>query len=352
MAGAGQEQLNGDITWLIDHANMDSFYGGGVNGEKEVTGNIYVEINNSTVGTYCGGPKFGNMHSEKKVTTKAEGTTFTKFFGAGYGGTSYNKSWTKDETSAPDYSWDSWVNSGYTRDYSSTNKGIATEYEYELIPLSGGQSGNNVGRFYIKWASLSMAQTKNVETTLTDCDITESFYGGGNLGRVDGTITSTLKGCHVGKDVFGGGFSATAPTIMVFNKGAKMNPNPSYNATVGIINDGKYPEGDENVVEYTWSGDEGSTSTPFTDTADGKHYIYTDQNLDILGEVDGIIRLTIEDSDKRNSQISGSVYGGGDMSKSLRDVIVTLRGSTSVGKDVFGGGNKASVAGNTKVNIE
>ena len=84
VAGAGQEQLKGDVTWLIDHANIDNFYGGGINGEKPVTGNIYVEINNSNVGTYCGGPKFGNMGEGKTVKTKADHTKFGDFFCAGY----------------------------------------------------------------------------------------------------------------------------------------------------------------------------------------------------------------------------------------------------------------------------
>ena len=353
VAGAGQEKIKGDVTWLIDHADIENFYGGGINGENEITGNIFVEINNSNVGTYCGGPKFGNMHDNMTVTTNAKGSTFTKFFGAGYGGTSYNRIHTQDASNAMDYSWDSWVTSDYPRNYSAEKKGIATEYEYEFIPLSGGESGAkagfNVGRFYNKWASLSKAQTKNVITTLTDCNITTSFFGGGNLGRVDGTITTILKGCHVGEDVFGGGFSATAPKVKVFKLGAKMSPIPSYNATVGILNQGKYPTGDD-VVEYTWAN-VGSSGSPFTDT-DGKHYIWTDQDLDALGEVVGAISLTIEDSDIRRSEISGSVYGGGDASKSLNDTTVFLKGNTSIGGNVFGGGNMAPVSGSATVNIE
>ena len=50
MAGAGQEQLKGDVTWLIDHADITNFYGGGINDQKPVLGHIYVEINNSQVG--------------------------------------------------------------------------------------------------------------------------------------------------------------------------------------------------------------------------------------------------------------------------------------------------------------
>ena len=50
-------------------------------------GSIDVVIDNSTVGKYCGGPKFGDMVSGKTVTTSATNTVFTQYFGAGNGGT-------------------------------------------------------------------------------------------------------------------------------------------------------------------------------------------------------------------------------------------------------------------------
>lgn len=57
MAGAGYEQVKGDVTFKIDHSIIKEFYGGGINGSKPVTGDIDVTINNSLVGKYCGGPK-------------------------------------------------------------------------------------------------------------------------------------------------------------------------------------------------------------------------------------------------------------------------------------------------------
>ena len=49
-------------------ADIKDFYGGGINDEKPITGNIIVDIFNSHVTTYCGGPKFGDM--QKKGTTR------------------------------------------------------------------------------------------------------------------------------------------------------------------------------------------------------------------------------------------------------------------------------------------
>ena len=333
MAGAGQEQLKGDVTWLIDHADITNFYGGGINGQKPVTGNIYVEINNSQVELYCGGPKFGNMQANMKVTTKAKGSTFGNFYGAGYGGTSYFRDMTQDATGGND--WDTWVGD-YTRKYVA-GKGISTEYECEFIPYSGGQSGqaDYVGRFYVLYASLSLAETKDVESTLEDCHITGSFYGGGKLGRVDGDIISTLKNCTVGANVFGAGFSASVEKVKVVPLGTNMKENPSYNEKVGVFTEGIYPDG----VEYTWThATSVSEGSEFDDT---NKYIYTTVDLNTLGVVTGDVKLNIE-----GSTVNGNVYGGGEESNVEGDTEVKMTNGT-IGTsglsdvdhgNVFGGG--------------
>jgi len=355
-AGAGQEQLKGDVTWLIDHADITNFYGGGINGQKEVTGNIYIEINNSNVGTFCGGPKFGNMHDDKTVTTKATNSHFTDFFGAGFGGTSYYKDMTRDKTG--ENAWNTWVDSDYKRNYVS-GKGTATNYEYEFIPYSGGQSGQAlyVGRIYINYASLSLAETKNVESTLDGCTITGSFYGGGKLGRVDGSVTSTLKDCTVNGNVFGAGFSASVEKVEVLPLNTHMNPLPLYNTSVGVFSEGIIPAGEE----YTWTNGNPATSA----FGDGNK-IYTSIDLNTLGTVTGAVTLTLTGSTTVGTleggvlkSGTGNVYGGGDASKvdntttpSDASTTVYLKGDTQVYGNVFGGGNQGNVSGSTQVNIE
>ena len=365
MAGAGQEQIDGNVTWRIDHADITNFFGGGINAKKEITGNIDIKINDSKVALYCGGPKFGNMHDDKTVTTVAKNTTFTEFYGAGYGGTSYYRHNTKDLSNAQDYSWDSWAND-YTMGEFVSGRGIATNFEYEFIPYSGGAGTNNVGRFYVNYASLSLAETKNVVNTLTECTIENDFYGGGNLGRVDGTITSTLTDCTVKGSVYGGGYSASAPKVKVFDTGSKFSKVPSYNANVGIFNEGTYPN--KATVEYTWQRHDSKEELEVvTDSENNTHYyIYhkddpNDSDLDKLGEVTGVITLTIDGTDGKGTTIGtegdasgekGNVFGGGNMSKSLNNASVTLKGKTTVLGNVFGGGNKAAVEGSATVNIE
>ena len=354
MAGAGQEQLKGDVTWLIDHADITNFYGGGINDQKPVLGHIYVEINNSNVGLYCGGPKFGNMQDNMKVITKAKGSTFGNFYGAGYGGTSYFRHMSRDKTGEKD--WDTW-NADYTRKYVA-GKGISTEYECEFIPYSGGQSGqpDYVGRFYVLYASLSLAKTKNVESTLEDCHITGSFYGGGKLGSVDGNIKSTLTNCTVDENVFGAGFSASVEKVNVVPQGTMMKTNPAYNESVGVFTDGEYPDG----VEYTWTHAASvSAGNEFDDT---NHLIYTTTDLTDLGIVTGNVTLIINGDSKIGTDgdaTKGNVYGGGDQSSvnntanpAAAYTTVTLQGNTQVLGNVFGGGNRGLVSGTATVNIE
>ena len=48
----------------------------------------------------------------------------------------------------------------------------------------------------------------------------------------------------------------------------------------------------------------------------------------------------------------GSVYGGGNESKSLNNTTVTLKGDAIIYGNVFGGGNEADVSGTATVNID
>ena len=86
VAGAGQEQIDGNINWFVNHADIDDFFGGGINENKPILGNITNIISNSHIDQFCGGPKFGNMNTEKTVSTTANSSTFGSYYGAGYGG--------------------------------------------------------------------------------------------------------------------------------------------------------------------------------------------------------------------------------------------------------------------------
>ncbi len=359
LAGSGQEQIQGNVTWKIDRADIENFYGGGINAAKPITGNVNVDIRNSYVDVYCGGPKFGDMATGKAVTTNADGCTFGTYFGAGYGGTSYNRVRTRNEVNQPNYPFNDWAND-YGRNYNSGNGGISTNYEYELFAYSGFGDNNNVGRFYVNYASLSLAITKDVKSTLTGCTIENNFYGGGNLGKVEGNVTSTLTDCEVKGNAFGAGFSAAAPTVDVMPKQGYTTV-PNYNGEIGAYTIGVPPAS----TTYTWSN-KGTNANPFTEDSEG-NWIHTDADLTSLGTVGGKVTLNIEGStlvegyafneSGTPTDQTGGVFGGGDASAALGDTEVNISatsqkaGSSYNTYNVFGGGNVASVGGSTAVNV-
>ena len=364
VAAAYKEGIWGDVTWRINHALIDEFYGGGVMSQadgdtyKIVKGSIDVVIDNSTVGKYCGGPKFGDMVSGKTVTTSATGTTFTQYFGAGNGGTNYVQYKSTDETGVPVSDWSGTINSNYhPNQYKSAAQGYEADYDIEVINSSTGDTpGKVVNRSYYYSAQFATTNTGSVTSTLTNCTIEENFYGGGFLGGVTGNVTSTLDNCTVNGSVFGAGYSASAGTVSISNK--DKTP-PEANVYTGMIK----PQTDGTSTTYYWTHSSGSTGSPITAaTATDPAYFYTEIPLDNLGAVSGTVTLTIKGNSKVGTvgdSNTGHVYGGGDQSEvrnsttpANASTIVNIEGNTEVLGNVYGGGNQGFVSGSTTVNIE
>ena len=325
-AGASLEQINGNVRWQIYNADIDNFFGGGINDAKPVLGNITTDIFNSNVTLFCGGPKFGNMQGTKTVTTYAEGCTFGKYFGAGYGGTSLSKKKYYDTTTTD---WDTWAGK-YVEDrgkyfdgkttpapgkaeYGKKGVGVATDLDYEFFVWSSGATG---GRFYVKFASFSLAQCNDVSSTLKKCTVETNFYGGGNLGKVVGTATSELEDCIVKGNVYGAGYSASLPTVEVRDAGFTKNPN--YNSASGMFE----PATLSGTTTFTWQ----NAAAAGKSLENGKygsdldnHILYTDVTLENLGEV--------------------------------KATNLTIKGTTTVGESVYGGGEESGVGGNTSVTV-
>ena len=349
VAGASQEGIKGNVHWQIYNADIDQFFGGGINEARPIQGTVTTDIYNSHVTLFCGGPKFGNMTTGKTVTTNAEGCTFGNYFGAGYGGNSYsrkkyydnsgNQNWTTLQNyyvnDKGEYYNGTSTGSSQTsgKDYGKKGPGVATDFDYEFFVWSSGTTG---ARLFVKFVSFSLAQCDNVSSTLKKCTINENFYGGGSLGKVSGTATSELEDCTVMGNAFGAGYSATLPTIPVRIGGFTTNPN--YNQNSGMFEPGIYT----GTTEYTWKQ---VTSYPAEGGAgfDGTQVITT-QNLDKtnLGSV-GNVQLTI----KGTTEVKGSVYGGGEESVVTGNTVVNIEGGT-IGTGGFGGADYGNVYGGGK----
>lgn len=375
LAGAAQEQLgstnsasNGNIHWQIYEADITDFYGGGINDAKPVQGSIATDIFNSHVGTFCGGPKFGNMASDKAVTTTAVGCTFDKFFGAGFGGNSYSRKKYKDETS---YNWNTYQNFyindkgkyydgrttglGSNAQYGYKGPGVAVDFDYEYFVWTSGQVG---ARIFVDFVSFSLAECNNVTSTLTGCTVNENFYGGGSLGKVDGTATSVLEDCTVKGDVFGAGYSASLPTIEVRRGG--FSTNPSFNSNAGMFEPGVFTATDtrhwKHVESFPGNGNSGGiVADSVITTAD-----ISKSNLGSVGAASVTLQGTttvgtLLDAGTANERLApgtGNVFGGGQESTVSGNTTVILKGSAHVLGNVYGGGDVGPVGGNSEVRLQ
>ena len=364
-AGASLEQIDGNVRWQIYNADIDNFFGGGINDAKPIKGDITTDIYNSHVTLFCGGPKFGNMQTGKNVTTNAEGCIFGKYFGAGYGGTSlakkkyYDKDGSQNWTTLQGYyttdrgkyfngsSTGSSQTSG--KDYGKKGPGVATDFDYEFFVWTSGTTG---ARLYVKFAAFSLAQCNDVSSTLKKCTVNENFYGGGNLGKVVGTATSVLEDCTVKGSVYGAGYSASLPTVEVRDGGFTQNPN--FNQQSGMFEPGIF----SGTTTFTWKN-AAEAGVTLKDKESGSdltnHILYTNTELTGLGEVAKAV-LTINGT----TTVAESVYGGGEESGVGGDTEVTVNGGfigaeggTSYGYrygNVYGGGKgKIDNAGNLVV---
>lgn len=364
-AGAYQEAIDGDVIIKLDHMLVDEFYGGGVNDKNPITGNINVTINNSQVGTYCGGPKFGNMQKviedgqtkTKTITTYAENTTFGQFFGAGYGGTSLFRGSNADAGRDP-YPTD-WLNTYFIsrkgKYYDGSQQlegrfnpnGILVGYETEFFSYAGGGSRNS--RFYTDYASLSVAEVGDVTSTLKGCTVLGDLYGGGNLGKAVGNLTTTLEDCTVKGNVYAAGFSAAVPTCEVMK--TDTPEYSTYNTNTGIFTPAMYPEPET----YTWAQATKALEHGEKYIDETKKEIYTYAvDLSDLGTVRGQTTIVIKGDRSvigdAEAGTGGSVFGGGNASKVIGNTHVYIQGGTINGS-VFGAGNQAEVTGKTEVVI-
>ena len=315
------------------------------------------------------------MNSGKVVVTNAEKCTFRTFFGAGYGGNSYNRRYPTNYYNAYNYEWNNWLTGVASYDYSYSGNGpnefggVETRIDYQFIPKS--DNDKNVARLFIDYVSFSLATTHNVTSILDDCTITTSklgrldlfeqclgnFYGGGSLGKVTGDVKSILTNCTVEGNVFGAGYSATLPKVNVMVN--RFQREPSYDENTGAYTEAILPA----TTSYEWvhANTVNSTETAIN-TSTHKLFTEVDLSPSNLGSVSGAVTLTI----KGNSTIgtagnnnTGNVYGGGDQSyvnntttPTAASTTVNLKGNTQVLGNVFGGGNRGLVSGTATVNIE
>ena len=342
--GAYMAPVNGNVKAEIHHAIIDEFYGGGANANKPVSGNIDVTVNHSLVDNYTGGPMVGDMNIGTHVTTAAEGTTFGNYYGGGYGGTSLARKTVYDGIHKVEVSISdnlpypaSFANYVGRRLKYDNQYGVATDYGFEYFFAAGGD-GNLISRFFVDYATLSLATVRSVTNNLTNCLVKSDFYGGGRQGYVDGNVTSVLNNTNVNGNAFGAGY-----TGKMINADVATETQPQYSTylfDLGVIT----PFGKTEYETFTWQ----KVTDMNVPASNSAKKLYTTTDMSLMGKVKGDVSITITGS----SVIGGNLFGGGNQADVLGKTSVIMPSAESViNGTVYGGGNESNIEGSTDVKI-
>ena len=336
---AYQSSINGNVTIQADHILCDNFYGGGANDaiSGQISGNIDITVNNSYIKTFCGGPKFGSMNSNTRVRVTDTATVFDHYYGGGYGGTALLLALMQENSPVFDGNTDVTFGLPWTH-YTGerlvcNNNAITVGYRLQFFIYAGGAHKGVMG-FSNYRASLSLATTDSVSSTLVDCTVNYDYYGGGCRGMVTRGTHSYLEGCIIGGSAFGGGYTSAATTCDVYP--ATQPTYSVFKSQYGLFT--KF--GTVTPETYSWQ----HRNTCGVDQTN--KILYTTQDMTQMGRVTANTFITVKDT-----EVGGHLFGGGNSSTVGRNTTVNVFGSSYIHNNVYGGGNQADVGGNTKVTI-
>ena len=220
------------------------------------------------------------------------------------------------------------------------------------IAISGGIIGddgtNSDGNIFgaargdVNTTQTGVALVKTTDVTISgNADVKGNVYGGGEIGDVQGNAAVAVQGGSIAKNVFGGGkgdgglFDCSKAMVGINNEGAGANPGTGgnenkgtkvtiSNGTIGTLNNGTLVENTGNV----YGGGE-------------------------IGRVEWNTQVEIGVGDGEGTfepYIYGNVFGAGKGLKThgysalvRGNSTVTVQGDAKIGKDVYGGGEIATV---------
>ena len=389
---------------------LGSVFGGGAGVETHgysalVRGNTTVTLEgNAGVGhnVYGGGEiasvgKYGldghNMPSILKgggycyVTVQGHATIGASVFGAGEGVTPHFDNTNADRSKrsrrmsvhntsdfpegkkypASGYTWE------YYEDYPQNYSG--TKFVWDYLPNEDTYST------YLETLALATHPEVTIDGNTT---VSESVFGGGELGLTKGSVVVNIQGGTITKDVYGGGSLANTNTTTKadLNDDGELEdvtPTTTVNLLGGTINRNVYGGGLGRLASATVDAVEAKVygdvsvklnepSTPEDETSYGdcevKGTIFGCNNLNGSPQNDVTVHIwktvtksggSVQTKPEKNTKTYelNAVYGGGNLAtyypddatareKAKANVIIDGCGLTSI-KTVYGGGNAASV---------
>ena len=310
----------------------DTVYGGGNQGE--VTGTTYVVVDNGTItNNIFGGGKAANVGSSTIIVQNS--STSDYIYGGGDQGEVINNTKVTIDNSTVSSNIYAGGN-GSTVVVGSTTPG-QVQGNTELIirnnsEISGSVFGGGRG--------ITANVEGNTDVTITNSNIGEELYGGGDNGSVQGLTDVELDSSTVTGSAYAGGKGVTAT----------VGGNTNFEITNGTIGIDVYGGGNNGIVT-------GNTEVRLTNTSiTGSAYAAGNgENAVVRGNTHIIAEGT--------TNIGESIYGGGNAAATgtqwTLDNSSTWTGITSrvdisgatIGENAYGGANSSVIYGDTVVNI-
>lgn len=373
-----------------------TLYGGGKSSYATVSGDVTINLKNSTVKNIYGGPEYGDVLGN--TTLNIYNTTINgNLYGGGYGATSSNTtrltgegSATKETIAAVLNTVDHCSSDGMTC-YNSAGtslpniKKINNQYRYYFTSSTADKYVSNdtknllgfynsdknfiLTRFYLGGgieltsithypyhiiSSLSAATVNDLNISVEKCTINGDVYGGGNRGSVNGNINFKIKNTTITGRVYGGGYTVTDNLVNIYHRQYSF-----YNKPYTYFNSG-------NVLAYqSESGNYfvGTTAQGGVNRYDSfkwKDYNYLLTNSSSWTSEDKSNYESIWGSGKASSAevINGIDYVNKVVYSATANKMGTVYGNstitidnTKVAKNVYGGGYAGISEGNSTINI-
>ena len=370
--GAAQCALDGDIRLDIYNCKtIENVYGGGRDYTATTTGNITVNLINSTLsGDLFGGGYNGNLVGDVTINISQNSQVCGNVYGSGTGSTQTITvpigRTISSRANDPNAWWiqntyvDGWfiAPSGYPT-YRPDTGYFLTGVLRRLTWTSLGNANNQLTFYDDEYLTyLSTATVQNVNIRISDSEIGKAqgskgnVYGGGSLAKVLGNIDIQITNTTIHGNVYGGGDGVTEAQPVQLYDPLTTYTAPSYSATyepgsvptsVKLID--QRPKYNDNSVlkgTYRWSSDPAVLEMGGIDH--NKKLLYS-KNSDDHGAVQGNITVTIN-----SGTFHGDVYGGGNKGKTFGNITLNINGGTFE-KTVYGGANQADVNGIVTLNV-
>ncbi len=262
--GSGASSLNGNAYMDFKNVTITGIiYGGGNNARSKISGNVTINVENSTAVNLYGGPQYGDIMGTAKLTIK-NSTLSGNVYGAGYGATSSTNvrlggqgttavatvlSALQSGTSANNCSSDGLTCYDSNGTELPNIKKISNQFRWYAISakaneLVGADMRTKIGfidstyeqlttRFYFgnsteqtnvthypyqSISSLSAASVQNVDLTIEGSTVDGNVYAGGDRGSVTGDASLIIKNSTIKGNVYGGGYTVSNNTVAVYYK--------------------------------------------------------------------------------------------------------------------------------------